>query len=177
MPTTTDTLRLFLVIFKHSNLRPELVKSPYFITFLTSLFEVKHAEVFQIICVILHRIPFNVNLVQSMVEHKFIETFLQKAIAFGGNFALNAALVFVDSVISVTIPKEFILFCDTVADIAKHNSKLSENACLVAAKLSDNPDCLKRMKQLGMTEFFRKMKNDPRAERFLNNVENYENSL
>lgn len=177
LPTTNDTLRLFLVIFKHSSLRPELVKSPYFIVFLTSLFEVRHAEIFQIICVILHRIPFTENLVQSMVNYKFVETFLQKAIAFGGNFALNAALVFVDSVISVTIPKEFILFCDTVADVAKHNSKLSSNACLVAAKLSDNPDCLKRMKQLGMAEFFKRMKDDPRAVKFLKNVENYEKGL
>lgn len=175
LPTINDTLRLFLVIFKHSSLRPEIVKSPYFIVFLTSLFEVKHAEIFQIICVILHRIPFDENLVQSMIDNKFIETFLQKAIAFGGNFALNATLVFVDSVISVKIPREFILFCDTVADIAKHNSKLSENACLVAAKLSDDPECLKRMRQLGMTEFFKRMKNDPRAEKFLKNVESYEN--
>lgn len=177
LPTINDTLRLFLVVFKHSSLRKEIVKSQYFIIFLTSLFGIKHTEIFQIICVILHRIPFNSNLVQLMINYKFIETFLQKTIAHGGNFALNAALVFVDSVISVTIPKEFVLFCDTVADIAKHNAKLSQNACLVAAKLSDNPECLKRMKLLGMVDFFMRMKDDPRAIKFLKNVEDYEKGL
>ncbi|OHT04212.1 hypothetical protein TRFO_28315 [Tritrichomonas foetus] len=174
LPIIIDTLRLFLVVFKHPSLRSALSKSPYFVPFLLKLLSLNHNDIFKIICLIIHRIPMTEKLVRSLVNKKVVATFIQKAISKGGSAPLNAALVFVDSIVTVIIPIELVNFCDTVADLAKNNRKLSNSAALVAAKMSDNPDCLYRLKQLGMVEFFSKMKNDERAMKFLKNVQNYD---
>ena len=177
LPIIIDTLRLFLVVFKHSSLRPALSKSPYFLTFLLNILDINHTDIFKIICLIIHRIPLTPKLIRQMSERKIIESFIQKAIAIGGAEALNATLVFTDAIVTAVpnnIPKEFIKFCDTVANLSKNNKKLSNSALLVAAKLSDSFECLNRLRKLGMDEFFERIKDNSCAQKFFQNVRDFD---
>jgi len=159
LPTTLDTLRLFLVIMRHREIRESISQSPNFIIFLKALLTIDKPDVASIACTIIRRVPLSKDFVWSLSSSGFLGGFYQIP-AKPEDITDHAKLLLTDTICRITYVKEYVLVCEIIHHLLSTKSEFSDSASLVAVRLLKFSKCRAKMKELKMEELFKKLSNN-----------------
>ena len=162
LPTLTDTLRLFLVVLRHKDLRESITKNPDFVPFLKTIVSIEKGGMVPIACTILRRVPLTKELITSLSKSGFLKLFYDAEDVDDDGLTQHSKLLLTDTICRVCYVREYLTICDTIANIIKNNLKFNDAASLVAVRLCKYSRCKARMKELELDVFFKKNRNDPK---------------
>jgi len=143
LPSSMDTLKLFLVCFKHLPMRPIITNLPQFIEFLRMINAVADESILSLICTIVRRIELNRKLILELSSSKFIAEFLANAEAIQTDSSNYSAILFVDTLTKVAYTKEMTPMCTTVSVIIQDGGENLSAAIKLATDLCKHPRCQK----------------------------------
>ena len=152
LPTPEDTLRLFLVVFTHKNLRNSIAQVPEFIPFLQSLIDFKSVAMLQTLCTILRRIKLTTLLVKRMSSQLIIANFLETSDSIGTPDATYQSILFCDTISNVAFTKEFVTFCEVLKETCDSEDENFYQAVALAIEFCRHEKCLKKMRKLRLAE-------------------------
>ena len=174
LPTVVETLRLFLVVFNHKELRQALAETPEFVEFLKLATEQENSGTLSMICTILRRIEITEDLVHRLSDSGFLRAFFAMSCELKSSTATHSALLMLDTIAKVTYTREFMKMCEVVNSIITEKSELSEVATLVAAQLCEYKKCALAFKRKRLDDYLRTQLNDEAmkkpAKRFLDAI-------
>ena len=174
LPTPTDTLRIFLVILRHRDLREQIAASPDFVQFLIRILELERGGMVPVACTIIRRVPLSKDLVVSLSKSGFLKAFYSAPEDDNDGLTQHSKLLLTDTICRVCYAKEYLAMCDKVSAIITSGGEFTDAASLVAVRLCDFPACRQRMRELRLDSFFRKKRGDAKlgqiASRFLRTI-------
>lgn len=180
LPTTTDTLRLFLVLLRHKDLREEIAESPDFVEFLKQIISMDRPGVVPIACTIIRRVPLSKDLALNLSKSGFLKQFYDVPEDGDDGLTQHSKLLLTDTICRVTYVREYVSICDKVAEIIRENGEFTDSALLVAVKLCKYQRCKNRFKELKLDAFFKKNPIKPKlqsvAKNFLKAMADDENA-
>ena len=183
LPETVDTIRLFLVIFEHTELRSEIARNQNFIPFLKAIIQNLHSSgVVTIVCTIIRRLDkqvLNQKFVKSMSEQGLISTFIETAKNTDDETKVSShsLLLFLNTLAGSAYIDEYISMCKYVADKTTKDQSLSEIASYVAVTFAQYEKCRQKFIELHLDDFFRKKKDDKKSKRLAKNAEKFLNYI
>lgn len=174
LPTVSDTLRLFLSILQHQEIREDVGDKPDFVGFMNFIISNKQPSYLSILCTILRRIPLSVELIQELSSSGFFEKFY----AFDDNeddSEIHSVYLLTDTISRYCFIKEFLPFCDVVTKAVCNEGDFSETAAMVSLRLAKFSKCWKRFAEKNLDVYYKKKKDDPKmstiAKKFLGHIE------
>ena len=174
LPTATDTLRLFLVLLRHKDLRDFIADSPDFVEFLKKILTFEKSGMAPIACTIIRRVPLSKDLVTNLSKSGFLSMFYDANEDEDDGLTQHSKLLLTDTICRVVFVKDFITMCDKIAEIIMDDGEFADAASLVAIRLCKYSRCKNRMKELKLDAFFKKNRNEPKfqstAKKFLRAV-------
>ena len=162
LPTMVDTLRLFLVLLRHKELREFIADSPDFIEFLKCIVGLDKSGMVPIACTIIRRVPLSKELVTNLSKSGFLKLFYEAVDEDDDGLTQHSKLLLTDTICRVIFVKDFLIICDRIAKIIMENEEFADAASLVAVRLCKYSKCKARMKELKLDAFFKKNKSDPK---------------
>jgi len=173
LPTNIDTLRLFLVVFQHSDLRNRISQAVAFTDFLKLVTEQENSKALSIVCTIIRRVEISLDLLARMSESGFLRVFFEISIEIGSH---HSSLLLLDTLAQVGYTREYIKMCDLLYTLITKKDNYSELAAEVAIRLCTYSKCVLLFKRKKLDDFMRKNIDDPTlsnvAEVFLDAVGN-----
>lgn len=163
LPTITDTLRLFLVILRHKELREEIVSNPDFVNFLISIIKEKPGTV-PIVCTILRRVPLSKELVQNLSKSGFLKLYYESEDIDDDGLTPHSKLLLTDTICRVSYVRDYLIMCDRIAKIIINKEEFADAAALVAIRLCKYSRCKARMKELKLEEYFKQNRNEAKLQ-------------
>lgn len=163
LPTVTDTLRLFLVVLRHKELRDEIVNNPDFVNFLNTIIKEKPGTV-PIVCTILRRVPLSKELVQSLSKTGFLKCYYESEDIDDDGLTPHSKLLLTDTICRVAYVRDYIIMCERIAKNITKQEEFADAASLVAIRLCKYSRCRQRMKELKLDEYFKQNRNDPKLQ-------------
>ena len=159
LPTLVDTLRLFLVVFSHKDMRHKITNDSEFPLFLNSLIESGEIEQMSLCLMILRRVdPLTEDLVHDLTESEFVSKFVEKAERNGSDNAIYDAILLIDTIGKQFFTRDVLKACKNLNSyLVSHFDQAS--ACVI--DLCNHERYKKRFRDLGMIDFFKKKKKDP----------------
>ena len=174
MPSMIDTLRIFLVVFQHKSLRPMIASVPEFVVLLSRLTNAKDEGLYAIVCKIVRRIELDKEIITDLSSSCFLQEYIDTAKVIDTPGAWRSVMLVLDRIASVCYTRELLKSCETLAKIIKSGNELSDDATTVATSLCVYKPCAKKLRELGMIEYFKKLYKVPEtkkiAARFLNAI-------
>ncbi|OHT15524.1 hypothetical protein TRFO_02849 [Tritrichomonas foetus] len=178
LPIFTDTLRLFLVIFSHDEIRKKIVSFSNFVPFLKVMASIKNSGVITILCTVLRRIHINQEMLDQMSLAGFLNDFIQVSLQLGDQVSLHSFLLLLDTLSKIGYTTEFIDACETVVQLVQSDKHLNQIASYVAADLCRYEECAKKMKEMKLDVFFSNHLDDPQinkgGQKFLRTLDKHE---
>lgn len=161
LPTTLDTLRLFLVCLRHVEFRQFICESPDFVEFLKCVLTLRKSGLSPapIACTIIRRVPLSEELVTNLSKSGFLSQFYNTKEDDDG-YTQHSKLLLTDTICRVKYVSDFLVMCDKIAHIIMDEGDFATDASLVSLKLCAYKNCRERMKELKLDSFFRKKRND-----------------
>lgn len=156
LPTIIDTMRLFFVVFRHTQLRSLITESPNFIEFLKMVTEQENSSTLSMICVIIRRIDLTEDLIGALGETGFLNGFFTSACRLGSNIAMHSALLMIDTLARVGYSREYLKMCDVISQTIMDRGELCEAAAKVAVRLCDYNKCIQVFKKKKLHDFMKK---------------------
>ncbi|EAY13762.1 hypothetical protein TVAG_467770 [Trichomonas vaginalis G3] len=156
LPTTTDTLRLFLVLLRHKDLREEIAESPDFVEFLKQIITMDRPGVVPIACTIIRRVPLSKDLATNLSKSGFLKQFYDAPEDGDDGLTKHSKLLLTDTICRVCYVREYLSMCDKIAEIIIENGEFTDSAALVAVRLCKYRKCKDRFKELKLDAFFKK---------------------
>lgn len=179
LPETVDTIRLFLVIFEHTELRSEIANNPNFIPFLKNIIQkLKSSGVITIVCTVIRRLDkkiLNQKFVKAMSQQGLVSTFIETAKNTDDETKVSShsLLLFLNTLAGSTYLDEYVNMCSYVAEKTKKDQSLSEIASYVAVTFVQYEKCKKKFIELHLDDFFRRKKDDSSSKRLAKNAEKF----
>ncbi|OHS96940.1 hypothetical protein TRFO_02077 [Tritrichomonas foetus] len=176
LPEQVDTLRLFLVIFNHPELRPTCADHQNFIDFLKVVVEeLGSSGAVTIVCTIIRRIPLNKDIIEEMNKKGFIRSFIENAKATNDDtkVSYHSLLLFLNTLAEQTYLDIFLEIVNSVVDTIMNDKNLCEIASYVAVTFVKYPQLRDRMLALKLDVFFRNIKDEKKLKRLLKNAERF----
>ena len=153
LPTYDHTLRLFLVVFSHIQLRNEVGKCEYFIDFLTNQANVADAKVLNLLSKIVRRVDLDPALVDAMSQGEFIAAYLARSDVLDTVKTHYLGILMMDTIAKHCFTREMIPMCKTVCASIKENGENSEAALRLAIDLCSYRRCASRLHDLKIYEW------------------------
>lgn len=172
LPSLSDTLRIFLVIFSHKNLRPQLVSErKTFVNFLCRLVDIGKSGVLTIITTILRRVLIDQQFIDLLEETSFLHAFIATAKRIGDDMSMHSALLLVSTLAKIGFTPSYLEISATIANIIQTDTSLTKVACYVAAELNIYHECREVFEDCNLPAYFESKLKDPKmgqlARRFL----------
>lgn len=176
IPTTSDTLRLFLALMTHANLRPIISKTSNAIAFLAKIS--KNYSFLAHVAIIIRKVAPDKNCLLEMRETDLVKRFIDSALKNHNDDKLeNLVLHAIYAMSETGYAPEYVEYCDRLKYdiITKGRNRLS--AMAVAADLARYPNCAEKFSELDMDSVFTKLmsENDCRdyAEEYIANMQRH----
>ena len=173
LPEPVDTLRLFLAVFRHHELRAEIAQLENFIPFLRFVIEeIGTPGVITILCTIMRRIPLSKEFIDKLNQEGFVHEFVEKTLETDdeSKVSIHSLLLFINTLSEYTFLPEYLSVTPIVVQYVKKESNLQEIASYVALSLARYPQCLKKMVELELPEFFEQHRKDKQRPRLAKNA-------
>lgn len=153
-----DTLRLFLVVFNHKNLRDHIVSDNEFLIFLTILVETQEPDLLTICLQILRRVE---NLTKDFIEDIDECEFVSKFIEYSKKYD---SIVLIDTIGKNMFSKDVWNNCSFLKDCLEQDEKF-DAAATAAIDLCKFKKYRDRLKSLGVPEIFKKKSKEDQKKR------------
>lgn len=174
LPTMIDTLRLFLVVLRHKELREQIVNSDDFINFLKAIIDIDRNGMVPITCTIIRRVPLSKEFVTGLSRVGFLKKFYEMDESGDDGLTQHSKLLLTDTICRVCYAKEYLIVCERISQIIQDREEFADAASLVAVRLCKFPPCRDKMKELKLDLFFKRNRNDQKfasiAKKFLRSV-------
>lgn len=181
LPKTLHTMRLFIIIMLHPELRELIVQTPQTIDFFRSLLSENSLGMCNAICTMLRRLPLTPDFVVQLSESGFLGSYFASVLENENNDAMLSALRLLDTISRVKYVPEMSEMVDTVVRLIKSGNDLSLAAASVAIDMCKYPKCAKLFKAKRLNEFFKQSIENPKmkqyADRFLQVLSRVERAL
>ena len=165
IPKVIDTLRVFLVVFRHKELRHYFGDSADLVPFLKSLLEQANMGMVSIVGTIIRRLPLIDDQIVWMSEQGLFRLFFNVAWKLDDDISMDAAFMLANHISKICYIPELESFADKVADCAMSDERLAKTACFVAAELARHEPCYQKMAADGLRDFFEDNLDDPKISR------------
>ncbi|OHT01568.1 TKL family protein kinase [Tritrichomonas foetus] len=174
MPTVLDTLRLYLAIMTHVELRPILSRLRQTPEFFMKLCEENDSRVLTHLSMIIRRFKIDKDLINNFSESGVFKSIFTASLDFGDDIALHAAMMILLKVGKVGFAPEYLMLGESLKEIVISNRKIAGTAVSAVTLLSQYPLCAKKFKDLKFDRLFKQLLKDPEykeyAETFLDNL-------
>lgn len=176
LPDTVDTLRLFLVIFKHQFIRVQCANNKNFIPFLKLIIEqLNSAGVVTIVCTIIRRIELDEQYVKNLGKQGLVKAFIQSATQNDDDtkVASHSLLLFLNTIAEYAYLDDYLSIIPFIVDKTTHDKNLSEIASYIDVTLAKYQECLDKMIELNLDKFFRKQVSNPNSPKMQKNAKKF----
>lgn len=169
-----DTLRLFLVVFNHKNLREQIVSDNEFLIFLNILVETGEPDILTLCLSILRRVDnLTKDFIEDIDECEFVSKFID--IARDLPTGVYDSILLIDTIGKNMFSKDVLNNCKFLKDCLENNSKF-DAAATAAIDLCKFKKYRDRLVSLGVDDIFKKKKKtDPKirkkAEMFIRQLD------
>ncbi|EAX94902.1 hypothetical protein TVAG_382870 [Trichomonas vaginalis G3] len=178
LPTSKDTLRLFLVVFKHLPMRPIIARKEEFISFLRRVNAYADEPDHSLLCTIIRRINLDKELVSQLSKSGFIAEYLGNADDFKTDNAAYSAILFTDTICKDFYTKELIPMCETVCQIIQSGGDNQPAAIKLATDMCRHAKCVRKFQELKLNTYLKnrisKMKNRGHIRKLIGLIEGLE---
>lgn len=178
LPSAQDTLRLFLVVFKHLPMRPLIAHKDNFITFLRRVNSYGAESDHSLLCTIIRRVNLDRELVSKMSKEGFIAEYLGAADDFHSENASYSAILFADTICKDFFTKELVPMCETVFELIQAGGENQPAAIKLATDMCRHQKCVEKFNHLRLPQFLKnkisKMKNRGHIRKLINLLEGNE---
>ncbi|KAK8899243.1 hypothetical protein M9Y10_001554 [Tritrichomonas musculus] len=178
LPTVTDTVRLFLVLFEHEVFRDEMiVGNDHFIPFLNFIIQgMNSSGAVSLVSRILKRVPIDPLFVSQLDRQGLVSSFIETAKRTDdvSRISSYSLLIFLNEIGQHGYLEQYLTTADFVADeTKKRQGGLDEVASFVAVTLARYESCRQRFVELDLDAFFRSKVNDKSSKRMAKNAEKF----
>ena len=176
LPKFSDTIRLFLVIFKHYEIRPQIAENENFIPFLKKcLQDFGNAGSITVVCTIIRRIPLNEKFVKELSDTGLVKLFIKSALEIkdDAKISRHSLLLFINTIAEYAYLSEYLTIIDFVVNVVTNDKNLCEIASFVALTLARYPVCMSEMLSMKMEDFFKAQVNNKKYKRLAKNAEKF----
>lgn len=182
IPTISNTLQLFLVIFQHKSLRPLISAQQEFVKFLLHIIDSKDdPEVWiNIACKIIRRIELTDEILDEFCTNNVISSFMKVVQKTNTPNIITSGLLLLEKVASFGFRKELAQNCEWISDIIKDFEESDQtyiftDAIDVATVMARHKKCSRKFADLGMIEYFEDLSKSKKfkklATKFLNTID------
>ena len=154
LPKVIDTLRVFLVVFKHTELRAQIADAPELIPFLKLLVDQQNVGVLSIVSTIIRKLDLKESHVRAMSKKGLISSFLIAAWKIAEDISFDSAYHLAHYISQISFTSELDHVARKAAEHAMSNQRISKTACYVAAELARHDSCYRIMASAGLEDFF-----------------------
>jgi hypothetical protein len=171
LPDEIYTLRLFLVVFQHEDLRERLVDCREFLTFLKMLIRSKLGSEeggLALICRILRRVPMTEDFVKDLSTDCVIAEFMAKAVKSDPKFqggSTTSVMLVLERIAEKCYTKDLLMGCDMIAKMLRAQNNNFPLAAGLAVTLAVHKPCAKKFRELGVLDLFASLKREPAAKK------------
>lgn len=153
LPTYEYTLRLFLVVFSHKQLRNDIGHCEYFVDFITNQAEVADGKVHNLLSKIIRRIDLDPALIDAMSQGGFFASYLARADVLNTVKSKYLAILMVDTIAKHCFTREMIPMCKTLVSEIKENGDNAEAALRLGIDLCNYRRCAGRLHDLKIADW------------------------
>ena len=164
-PTLLDTLRLFLVVYQHKQLRPLIAMSPAFMHLMLRLVDEKNESLIAVVCIIIRRLELNEEIVEHLSSSGFIMTFLETVQEINTDGSSKYGLLLLDKIASVCYTRELVQSCEWIYDLIQAKGELLKDATILAIRLCQYKRCSKQLRSYNLTDIYKKLSKDPETKK------------
>lgn len=179
LPTMIDTLRIYLVLLRHKNIREAIAQNQYFVEFLKKVISLDKPGVVPIACTIIRRVPLSKDLIIEMSNSGFLNMFYSAPDENDDGLTQHSKLLLTDTICRLTFVKDYLVMCEKISNIITTNGEFADAAALVAIRLCKYPKCKARMKELKLDQYFKSIGSESKmsstARKFLKAISGPEN--
>ncbi|OHS92712.1 hypothetical protein TRFO_40969 [Tritrichomonas foetus] len=173
LPTLMDTLRLFLVIFQHDELRLQLISERRsFVAFLSKLVELGTSGVLTVITTILRRVDLDSEFVKVLDESGFLHAFIVSAKRADDDISMHSCLLLISTCAKIEYVPSYLEITVTIARLVKKDEFLTKIASYVAVELRKYRECAEIFTEYKLDDYFTENLDNPKiqkiAQRYFN---------
>lgn len=161
LPTPIDTLRLYLAVMTHSEIRPMLSRLPQTHQFFIKLCDENDNRVLTHLSLIIRKFKISKEIVASFSESGVFKAIFSAALDFGDDQSLHAAMMIIIKVGKVDFAPEYLMFSNKFKEVIRSDSSILGTAISAVTLLCKYPLCAKKFKELKIDNDFRKFMKDP----------------
>lgn len=170
LPTPIDTLRLYLAVMTHTEIRPMLSRLNQTQQFFIKLCDENDNRILTHISMIIRKFKITKDIVNSYSESGVLKAIFSAALDFDDDQSLHAAMMIIIKVGKVDFAPEFLMFSKKFKEIIRSDSNILGTAISAVTLLCKYPLCAKKFKDLRLDNDFKRFRRDPDykeyAERF-----------
>ena len=174
LPTLNDTLKLFLSIMIHSNLRPLFVSIPETYKFFQLLCNEFNNKIISNISSIIRRFPPSKQLLRSLSSSNTLNIIFKTALDNEEEDSIHGLLLLLQFLGNISYSNEYLLLIEKLKNLLKFNNSLAGMSLVIIAQLSQYKECAIKFKEIKLEKYFKKLLNDndykDYANVFLNNI-------
>jgi hypothetical protein len=159
-PTVIDTLRLYLAIMTHMNLRPVLSRLKQTDSFLLNLCRESDSRVFKYIAMILKKLELDEEIVQRMSDCGLLKELFKSLLEFDDIHATEASLAILQRLARIGFWPDCLRMAPMLRDLIEADDKLTRSAMVAATHMSKYPLCAKTFRDLKMDRLFKRFSRD-----------------
>lgn len=162
LPTILSTLRLFLVMFKHKDIKDKMLTNANTTRMFSKLLHEKDQTAAIIICELILVYPNpSKDLILKLKKNKVLKRLLDLCVASNNIEVLTAMINLVSFLSELGDSSEFLLAIPKLWSIVKANNSISLDALVTIVNLSKYQLCSLKCVEMGMLAFFKEIQSDP----------------
>lgn len=178
LPKLIETLRLFLVVFQHTQLRHDIAYTPEFITLMSNLVAEKNSSLLSIVVTIVRRLDLTPEFIQELSDSSFLVDFFDMTRYLEDPISWHSAILLIDKIVDISYVKEFPQMCESLLYLVKSKSEVAVDSLYVLMKLAKHSKCNRKLSELRALDVAKKLQQDPQyskiSTKFIKIMEKYQ---
>ena len=166
LPEPIDTLKLFLAVFNHKDLRNRLSKFDNFVPFLCGIVTAlgSNAGTLALISMIVSKVKMTSRLYKKFEKYHFLKKFMKAAIGNDDKqrVSYHAALVMINTFLRYQIYSPFEPYIKWL-DKVKDDELIIEEVSCVLSSLCNDEKCAQIIANLKIYEFYKSLLSNPKS--------------
>jgi hypothetical protein len=174
MPTAGDTLRLFLMVFRHPELRKEISTWPEIATFFVNICRQEDSELLAAIALMIRKIGVTKRFLDNLTRLGTLKAIFETVKLRGDELSIKAGLVIMEALGKVGFASEYLMLSNEIKHQLTLQNSISALAVVVLSILSKYEECRSKYVEMDLVPYFEELlKTDAyreRAQVFLRSV-------
>ena len=152
LPTTTDTMRLFLGIMRYKNIRSQVSTVPQIPEFLLALITTEDRVCLIALPSICKRLQFTKDTLQTMTNLHFFTRLFESVDELDDTIITQTSLDIVTRFASIGYTRDFLLIADKLKEYIQEETHIARSAFNAICALNKYPACARLFREIGLEE-------------------------